>query len=245
MALLRFERVEKTFPNGVRALRDVSLDFHAGEVATVLGRSGAGKSTLLRCANGLETVTSGQVTVDGTPVGPSTLRQVRRQVGMVFQQFNLVPRLSVMANVLCGRLGERDWRTSLFFAFPKEDYDLAEEALEKVGLADRAWDRADRLSGGQQQRVAIARTLVQRPKVVLADEPVASLDPSVSETVMELLVESVRATGSALVMNLHQVETARRFSDRIIGIREGSVSFDVPASQLDEGLTAPLYAGAE
>jgi phosphonate transport system ATP-binding protein len=243
MALVELRRVGKRFPNGVAALQDVTLDFEAGVVTAILGPSGAGKSTLLRTINGLETPTEGTITVDGIAVRPQTLRQVRRRVGMVFQHFNLVPRLSVMVNVLTGRLGYRSLFTSLTYLFPASDHELAIAALGKVGLMDKAWDRADRLSGGQQQRVGIARALVQQPKLILADEPVASLDPATSEDVMRLMVDVARSERVALVVNLHQVDLARDFCDRIVGLRGGRVVLDGPADSFSSDDLQSLYGG--
>lgn len=239
--MVRYDRVTKRFPNGVTAVNGVTLEFDAQRVCVVLGPSGAGKSTLLRLANGLETPTEGSVYVGEQPVVPKSFRPIRREVGMIFQQFNLVPRLSVLANVLCGRLAHRSWLTSLFFAFPHSDFELAFEALRAVGLQGREWERAERLSGGQQQRVAIARTLVQQPKVILADEPVASLDPATSEEVLRLLVQVARERGVGVVINLHQVELARMFADRIVGIKQGQVVFDIDPDELDEKKTRELY----
>lgn len=232
--------VSKRYPNGVQAVSDLSLCFAPGEVAVVLGPSGAGKSTLLRMINGLEQPTSGSVKVGGTDVIPANYRAVRRTVGMVFQQFNLVPRLSVMANVLCGRLAYRNWVSTLMFAFPESDYELARAAIKSVGLEGREWDRVDRLSGGQQ-RVAIARTLVQDPSVILADEPVASLDPATSEEVLALLVNLARTRQASLILNLHQVELAQKYSDRIVGIQKGSVVCDVEPAALTADLQRSLY----
>lgn len=238
---VRLSGVTKKYPNGVLAVNGIDLHFAPGEVTVVLGPSGAGKSTLLRMINGLELPTSGSVSVGGLRVETKSLREVRKKVGMVFQQFNLVPRLSVMANVLCGRLAYRSVLTSIFFTFPESDFQLAREALEQVGLHDRAWERVDRLSGGQQQRVAIARTLVQQAQVVLADEPVASLDPNTSEEVLELLVSAARAKNASLILNLHQVELATKYADRIIGIRKGKVLFDVSPLKLDDAKRKELY----
>ena len=238
---VRLSGVTKKYPNGVLAVDGIDLCFAPGEVTVVLGPSGAGKSTLLRMINGLELPTSGSVSVGDLKVEAKTLREVRKKVGMVFQQFNLVPRLSVMANVLCGRLAYRSVLTSIFFTFPESDFLLAREALEQVGMHDRAWERVDRLSGGQQQRVAIARTLVQQAQVVLADEPVASLDPNTSEEVLDLLVTAARAKDASLILNLHQVELATKYADRIIGIRKGKVLFDVSPLEFDEAKRKELY----
>jgi phosphonate transport system ATP-binding protein len=233
--------VGKVFGNGIAALNDVSLSVSPGSTVIVLGPSGAGKSTLLRMINGLETPSSGDITLCGQPVEKRRLREVRRQAGMVFQQFNLVPRLSVMANVLCGRLSYRNLLTSLFFVFPKSDFDLANSALKRVGLEGRSWDSVSRLSGGQQQRVAIARTLVQECKVVLADEPVASLDPATSEDIMQLLVEAAKERGTTLIVNLHQVELAKKFGERIVGMKKGQIIFDLRADELTDERVNELY----
>jgi phosphonate transport system ATP-binding protein len=238
---VRLSGVTKKYPNGVLAVDGIDLCFAPGEVTVVLGPSGAGKSTLLRMINGLELPTSGSVSVGDLRVEQKSLREVRKKVGMVFQQFNLVPRLSVMANVLCGRLAYRSVLTSIFFTFPESDFVLAREALLQVGLQDRAWERVDRLSGGQQQRVAIARTLVQQAQVVLADEPVASLDPNTSDDVLDLLVSAARVKQASLILNLHQVELAMKYADRIIGIRTGKVLFDVPPQKLDVAKRKELY----
>jgi phosphonate transport system ATP-binding protein len=223
------------------AIDDVSLDFLPGQVTAVLGPSGSGKSTLLRCINGLEQPTSGEVVVDGMKVEKATLHEVRKRVGMVFQHHNLVPRLNALTNVLTGRLAEVPWFWSLFYLFPKADVELAHQALAKVGLTEQTWQRADKLSGGQQQRVAIARSVVQKPKGILADEPVASLDPATSHEVLRLLVQAARVDGLALVINLHQVEMATTYCDRIVGLRQGKVTFDCSVSELGEDRLNALY----
>ncbi|MBL8067392.1 MAG: phosphonate ABC transporter ATP-binding protein [Armatimonadetes bacterium] len=238
---VRLQGVTKRFPNGVEAVRGIDLAFEPGKVTVVLGPSGAGKSTLLRLINGLESATSGTVSVGGRAVQPGNLREIRKEVGMVFQQFNLVPRLSVMANVLCGRLAYRSWVTSLFFTFPDSDFDLAHKALEQVGLQDRAWDRVDKLSGGQQQRVAIARTLVQQADVILADEPVASLDPATSEEILHLLVSAARSREATLVVNLHQVDLAVKHADRIVGVKNGAIIFERNPGEWTEEDHKALY----
>jgi phosphonate transport system ATP-binding protein len=233
--------VSKTFANGVKALSSLDLTFPKGQIAVVLGPSGSGKSTLLRLANGLELPSAGEVRVDGMLVEPKVYRSLRKRVGMVFQQFNLVPRLSVMANVLCGRLAYRSLLTDLFFVFPESDFELARSALDRVGLGDRAWDRVDKLSGGQQQRVAIARTLVQECEFLLADEPVASLDPAIGEGVMELLTSVARDQGTGLILNLHQVDLARRYAERIVCLRRGEVFFDGLPDDLTDAVLEELY----
>ncbi len=230
----------KRFGNGVEALAGVYLTIAAGSFVVVLGPSGAGKSTLLRCINGLETPSAGSAVVEGRPVDRRSLRSIRARVAMVFQRFNLVGRLNVMANVLCGRLGKRSTLASLFYLMRKEDMAVARRALDRVGLTDRAWDRADQLSGGQQQRVAIARALAQEPTIMLADEPVASLDPATSEEILDLLSE-IQKQGMTMVVSLHQVEYARRYAERIIGLNEGLVVFDGPPNALSDDILETIY----
>ena len=241
MAFIEVENVGKTFHPGIVALKGVCLQIEEGEVVSILGPSGSGKSTLVRCINGLETPTTGRVLVDGIEVNRKNLRQVRGQVGMVFQRFNLIPRLNVLSNVLVGRLAHRSWLTSTLGWFPAADHELAHAALAEVKLLDRIWDRADKLSGGQQQRVGIARTLVQQARVILADEPVASLDPTTSHEIMRLLVKVVKLRSATVVVNLHQVELAKKYTKRIIGLRAGELIFDLPADQVTDYELAELY----
>lgn len=238
---IRVEDLTKRYPTGRVALNHVSLTFNSGEVTAVLGPSGAGKSTLLRCINGFETPSHGSVKLNDLIVNEKSYREVRQKVGMVFQHFNLVPRLNALTNVATGRLGKIPWFLSLFYLFPKSDLELAASALDRVGLSQMAWQRVDRLSGGQQQRVAIARSLVQNPDFILADEPVASLDPVTSAEVLGLLVEAARKDGIGLVVNLHQVDLALQFCDRIIGLRDGKLVFDRPAKELDPKILDNLY----
>jgi len=196
---------------------------------------------MLRCINGLETPSTGVITVNGIEVSPRRLREIRREVGMVFQHFNLVPRLNALTNVLTGSLSRVPLVMSLVYAFPREEIRQAERHLTSVGLAEHAWQRVDRMSGGQQQRVAIARCLLQRPKVILADEPVASLDPETSREVMQILVRAARENEMALVVNLHQVEIALEFCDRIVGLRRGQVVIDDLAKNLTSEKLQSLY----
>ncbi len=237
MSAISIESVTKRFPNGFEALKGISTEIDAGSFTVVLGPSGAGKSTLLRLLNGLETSTGGSVRIAGETLVKGNLRKLRSSVAMVFQQFNLVDRLSVVTNVLTGRLAHRSWVGSVFYLFRNEDMAVAQQALARVGLTDKAWSRADKLSGGQQQRVGIARALAQRPKVILADEPVASLDPVSSEEIMALLREICDRDGITVVVNLHQVDLAKRFADRIIGMNSGRVVFDgAPAALTPQAL---------
>ena len=239
---LRIDALEVTYGNGTRALHPTSLDFAQGEFIVLLGASGAGKSTLLRALNGLVRPSAGRVmaTHAGDLSDPEHLRRHRRQTGMVFQQHHLIGRLSVLANVLMGRLGYHSALATLA-PWSRIEKEAALAALDRVGLVDRALDRADQLSGGQQQRVGIARALVQRPKVLLADEPVASLDPATAERLLALLHGICRSDGLTLVISLHQVEFARQFADRIVGLHAGSVVFDGTPAELTPGRAQLLY----
>lgn len=241
MSAISIQSVSKRFPNGFEALKDVSTEIRSGSFTVVLGPSGAGKSTLLRLMNGLEAPTTGEVCIGGESVVGEKLRSIRSKVAMVFQQFNLVDRLSVVTNVLTGRLAHRSWVGSVFYLFRKEDMGIAQEALSRVALTDKAWSRADKLSGGQQQRVGIARALAQQPKVILADEPVASLDPVSSEEIMALLREICDRDGITVVVNLHQVDLARRFADRIIGMNSGKIVFDGSPEQMTQSMLRTIY----
>jgi phosphonate transport system ATP-binding protein len=239
-----FENVSKQFPNGHVALRDVSLSFRPGEFVVIVGLSGAGKSTLIRCVNRLVTPTSGRVLVNGvdvTGLGDAGLRRARARVGMIFQNYNLVRRSSVLRNVLAGRLAHLPtWRT-LLGLFPRADVDLALRSLERVGIPEKAYQRADTLSGGQQQRVAIARALAQQPTILLADEPVASLDPPTAHQVMGDLKRLSREEQLTTLVNLHFIDMAQEYADRIIGLRAGEVVFDGPAEGVSEATFEAIY----
>jgi len=226
MGLIHLNQVSKTYNNSVIALQPTTLSIEPGTFTVILGPSGTGKSTLLRMINGLETPTQGEVIVQGQKLTAETLRRIRSRTAMVFQQFNLVGRLNVMTNVLTGRLYYCRWWTSALYLFQQRDLEIARWSLARVGLTEKAWERADQLSGGEQQRVGIARALAQRPEVILADEPVASLDPVTSEEIMELLLEICRRDGITIVANLHQVSLAARYADRVIGLNRGRVVFD-------------------
>ena len=242
--VLGTQALEVTYGNGTRALNPTSLQFLKGEFVVLLGASGAGKSTLLRSLNGLVRPSGGRVVANG--IGdlsdPSHLRCHRRQTGMVFQQHHLIGRLSVLANVLLGRLGYYS-AIATFLPWSRIEKEGALAALDRVGLLDRALDRADQLSGGQQQRVGIARALVQRPKVLLADEPIASLDPATAERLLTLLHGICRSDGLTLVVSLHQVEFARQFADRIVGLQGGAVVFDGAPQDLTADRAESLYSG--
>jgi phosphonate transport system ATP-binding protein len=227
----------------IEALRGVDLSVAAGEMCVVLGPSGAGKSTLLRCINRLTEPGRGEIAVGGRPAprGRQELRDLRRHIGMIFQDHNLVPRLSVLKNVLTGRIASMPQWAAALQLFPRADVDIALRALERVALADRAADRADRLSGGQQQRVGIARALAQQPQVILADEPVASLDPKTARVVLDDLRRAAHELGIAVLCNLHQVEYAQEFADRIVGICAGHVVFEGTPAQIDDSTLLRIY----
>jgi len=232
---------------GITALRSVNLRVSSAELCVVLGPSGAGKSTLLRCVNRLTEPTSGEILVAGSPP-PRTraqLRELRRQIGMIFQDHNIVPRLSVLKNVLTGRLATMPTLAAALQIFPRADIEIALFALRRVDLAERANDRADRLSGGQQQRVGIARALAQRPQVILADEPVASLDPKTARVVLDDLRRAAHELGIAVLCNLHQVEYAVEFADRIVGICDGRVVYEGVPAQLNEAALGRIYPGLD
>ncbi len=227
------------------ALHDVSMSAAKGEFVVILGASGAGKSTLLRCINHLAVPTTGEIRVDGqlSRGDRGGLRRLRRDVAMIFQHYNVVPRLTVLKNVLTGRLGSMPGPLSWLQLFPKEDIAIARECLRRVELDHKADVRTDTLSGGQKQRVGIARALAQRPKVILADEPVASLDPKTSRNVLRYLQQASRESGITVVCNLHQVEYAREFGQRIIGVAAGRIVFEGRPDELTEAALHLIYPG--
>lgn len=245
---VRARNLCKTYPNGTVALKDVSLTVNENDFVVVIGLSGAGKSTMLRCLNRLIRPTSGELSLFGediTTVNGTKLKQVRRRVGMIFQQFNLVRRLSVIENVLVGRLRFNSSLPkrccSLFRQFSKREKEFAFECLKQVGIADLAYRRADALSGGQQQRVAIARSLAQEPEVFLADEPIASLDPRSSETVMQILSQIHEEKGIPVLVNLHHIDFAQRYGKRILGMSKGEMIFDGLVRDLDCETVSCIY----
>lgn len=242
-SVLRIHQLTKQFGT-TTALDDVSLSVNRGEIVVLLGLSGSGKSTLLRHINGLEAPTAGDVEVLGQAVpklSGRSLRNVRSRVGFIFQQFELVGPLSVLENVLTGALGALRGPRLGLFSYPRELKRLALERLDRVGLLDRAYQRADTLSGGQQQRVAIARALMQNPEVLLADEPVASLDPESSTQVMSLIREIAADEGLTVLCSLHQVDLAISWADRIVGLRHGGVVLDSPTTGLSKAEAMEIY----
>jgi phosphonate transport system ATP-binding protein len=227
--MIEFDSVSVTYRGGVHALRNVSLTIDDGEFVVVVGLSGAGKSTLLRAMNGLVPATSGSIKVDGREVvgaRGAELREIRRHIGMIFQTFNLATRTTVMNNVLMGRLSKVPRWRSMLGMWPAADKEIALQSLERVGIVEKAYVRASDLSGGQQQRVGIARALAQEPKIILADEPVASLDPVTSHILMRDLKRINRELGITTIINLHFLDLARQYGERLIGLRGGELVYD-------------------
>jgi len=242
--LLEIQGLTKVYPDGTVALDGVDLVVPDGQFLAIVGLSGSGKSTLMRLINRLIEPTSGRVLFDGVDVTAADqrqLRDIRRQIGMVFQQFNLVKRSSVVTNVLAGRLGYADAWPSLFHRFPREDYERAEANLRRVGIPEKARQRADTLSGGQQQRVGIARALMQEPKLILADEPVASLDPATAHSVLNYLEEVNKQDGITVICSLHFLSLARRYADRVAALRTGSIVFDGKPEEIDDARFREIY----
>lgn len=242
--MIQFQDVSLIYPNGTQGLKNINLSIEEGEFVVVVGLSGAGKSTLIRSINRLVTPTSGQLLVDGENIIPfkgKQLRQLRTKIGIIFQNYNLVKRSTVMKNVISGRLGHTGTWRSVFHLYPKEDVALAYESLKRVNIEEKVYQRADQLSGGQQQRVSIARVLTQQPSIILADEPVASLDPPTSHQVMSYLKKINREDKITTLVNLHYIDMAMEYADRIIGMRAGEVVFDGPASQVTEKTFEEIY----
>ncbi len=241
--MLRIQNLSKTYPNGTQALKNVSFDVQDGEFMVVIGLSGSGKSTLLRCINRLIEPTEGKIfwdDLDITAAPPAELRNIRRKIGMVFQQFNLVKRSSVMTNVLSGRLGYANPWMSLLGIWSQEDRLHAMQALERVGIADKAYSRADALSGGQQQRVGIARALMQDPKLILADEPVASLDPVLSHSILQYL-EQLNKEGITVICSLHFLDLVHRYATRVVALKDGVKVFEGTAQEIDRAKFKEIY----
>ena len=242
--MIIFDHVSKVYSNGTVGLDDVSLTIQDGEFVAIIGRSGAGKSTLLRSVNRMHQITSGTLTVNGTDVSTlsgKSLRRFRRGIGMVFQSFNLVTRTTVIKNVLSACVPDMPFWRVLLGVFRKEDKIKSLESLDKVGILDKAYMRADQLSGGQQQRVALARTLTQDPRIILADEPVAALDPVTAKQVMQDFVRINQEMGISILLNIHHVELALEYANRIIGIRAGKIVYDGPSANVNQKVLDAIY----
>ena len=242
--MIEFKDVNKKYPNGFEALKDIDLTIGQGEFVAIIGLSGAGKSTLIRTINRMHDITNGTLTVDGTDVMQlhgKSLRAFRRRIGMIFQSFNLVTRTTVIKNVLTAFVPELPWWRAALGIFTKAEKTAALEALDKVGILDKAFVRADQLSGGQQQRVALARTLAQNPQIILADEPVASLDPVTAKQVMDDFQRINRDMRITILINIHHVDLALQYATRVIGIRAGRVVYDGPAGEVDGAVLDAIY----
>jgi phosphonate transport system ATP-binding protein len=243
-AAVRIDHLIKTYPDGTRALQDITFSVKPGEFVVIIGLSGSGKSTLMRCINRLIEPTAGKVFVDDvdvTALSPEALRQMRRQIGMIFQQFNLVKRASVITNVLSGRLGYLSPAWALTNYFPRSLREQALGHLATVGIPEKAYTRADQLSGGQQQRVGIARALMQDPKLILADEPVASLDPATSHSVLRYVEDLNRRDGITIMCSLHFLSLARRYGTRLIALKAGQIVYDGLPADIDERRFKEIY----
>lgn len=249
MALLEIENLKKTYKTGDEALQGVDLTVDAGEFVAVIGPSGAGKSTLIRCINRLVEPNPGSVIrLDGANIpklSMQELRKVRRDLGMIFQEYNLVERLTVMENVLSGRLGYTSVLKSLFRMFSKKDVNEAYELLERVGLRHMLNKRATELSGGQRQRVGIARALIQQPKILLVDEPTSSLDPEIGDSIIQLLRNVTKERDTAVLINIHDVDLALKYSERVIGVREGLKIFEGSPDEVTESVRNKIYRGQD
>lgn len=242
--MIKFENVSKVYPNGYKALNNISLEIKQGEFVAIIGLSGAGKSTMLRTINRMHDITDGKLTVNGQEVNAlkgKELRKFRRHIGMVFQSFNLVTRTSVIKNVLTSRVPDMPLWKAIIGLYSKEDKIIALEALDKVGILDKAYVRADQLSGGQQQRVALARTLAQKPEIILADEPVAALDPVTAGQVMDDFKKINKELNISVLINIHHVDLALKYCDRVIGIKAGEIVYDGPAEQVDRAILKEIY----
>jgi len=242
--MLRIEHLTKVYPNGTVGLRDVSFEVEDGEFLVVIGLSGSGKSTLLRCINRLIEPTEGKIFWDDTDLTAASgveMRRIRRHIGMVFQQFNLVKRSSVLTNVLSGRLGYVNPWLSLLGWWPSEEHARARRALERVGIPEKAASRADALSGGQQQRVGIARALMQEPRLLLADEPVASLDPVLAHSILHYLEMLNKADGTTVICSLHFLDLVHRYATRVIGLKDGLKVFEGRPTDIDRARFKEIY----
>ena len=241
MNILEIHNLKKTFKNGTQALKGVNLKVKKGEFLSILGPSGSGKTTLLRSINGLENIENGKIFFEKENIDEIYLPEVQKKTGMIFQDFNLVNNLSAINNVLTGLLNSSSKFLSMFYLFTKEQKLEALKALETVGLLNKAYSRADELSGGQRQRVGIARAIIKKPLLLLADEPVASLDPKAANLIMSLLKKINKGFNITVICNLHQVDLATKYSDRIVGLLDGEIKLDKPASNIDKISINQIY----
>lgn len=242
--MIEFKNLSLTYPNGTQGLKNINIKINEGEFVVIVGLSGAGKSTFIRSINRLVTPTAGELHVQDEDIlqyKGKDLRELRKKIGMIFQSYNLVNRSTVIKNVIAGRLGYTGTLRSIFNMYPKEDMELAYENLKRVNIENKLYSRADELSGGQQQRVSIARVLTQKPTVILADEPVASLDPPTSHQVMTYLKQINQEDKITTIVNLHFIDMAMEYADRIIGMRDGEVVYDGPVSDVTEKTFEEIY----
>lgn len=239
--MLEIKDLKKTFANGSPALKGVNLKINKGEFVSILGPSGSGKTTLLRSINGLETISGGEIYFDNIKVDNSSILEVQKKTGMIFQEFNLVNNLSAINNVLTGLLNSSNKLLSLFYLFKKNQKIEALRSLQTVGLLNKSYSRSDELSGGQRQRVGIARAIIKQPLLLLADEPVASLDPKASNLILSLLKKINKDFGTTILCNLHQVDLAKKYSDRLIGLLDGKIIFDEKPDNINKTDLEKLY----
>ncbi|MGN1223520.1 MAG: phosphonate ABC transporter ATP-binding protein [Ruminococcus sp.] len=244
MPILEFEHVSKVYNNTTKALEDINFSIEEGEFVSIIGPSGAGKSTILRCVNRLIDATEGKIIYDGQNImelNKRELRKVRTKTGMIFQHYNLVDRLSVVENVLHGKLGQKSTISGVVGHYSEKEKEQAFAILDELGLAEQAYKRCDALSGGQKQRVGIARAIMQQPKLILCDEPIASLDPKASKTIMDHLAQINRTKKITCIVNLHQVDVAMKYSERIIGVAAGKIVFDGTPAELTQEKIHTIY----
>ena len=239
--MLEIKNLKKTFNNGTQALDGVFLDVKEGEFVALLGPSGSGKTTLLRSINGLEKIDQGTILFDDDKIDNNSLSEVRKKTGMIFQEFNLINNLSAINNVLTGILNSETSIKSLFYFFTKEQQIQALKALDTVGLLNKAYDRVDQLSGGQRQRVGIARAIIKKPKLLLADEPVSSLDPKSAELILSLLKKINIEHKITIICNLHQIDLATKYSNRIIGLLDGKINFNEESKKINKKMIQSIY----
>ena len=240
--MLEINDLKKTFDNGSPALKGVNLKINKGEFVSILGPSGSGKTTLLRTINGLETSSDGDIYFDNKKVGNNNILEVQKKTGMIFQEFNLVNNLSAINNVLTGLLNSSNKFLSLFYLFSKKQKIEALKSLETVGLLEKSHSRSDELSGGQRQRVGIARAIIKKPLLLLADEPVASLDPKSSNLILSLLKKINQEFGTTILCNLHQVDLAKKYSDRVVGLIDGKIIFNEKSTNINESYLKKIYS---